>query len=399
MQSLPGSQFAGNHVLAEFTGVEPALADDAIRLRSILREALAQAGATVCDMTDKRFEPHGVTVVALLAESHASIHSYPERGAMFIDVFTCGDLADAEHAVRLLCTHIAPSHAEIRAVRRGAGKEVIEPISPGLTRHWRLCELICDVRTEFQHLVIGRTEQGISLFSDDERQSTEFSQLVYHEALLVPALLLAPAVDRVLVIGSGEGVVSQLAVAAGATHVDHVDIDRTAVRLCAEHLPYGYSARELSRAESGLGPITMHYRDGWDFVEHTTSFYDVIVIDLPDEQTEPAPHNRLYGADFLRRCRDIGAVVVGQAGCPTLWRNATLRQSLQRFHETFSTVVYFGSDEHEWAFLSGSAESYPDAVATMTDRLQTLPYRPQTIDAQALKALTTPPRALRTPVG
>ena len=45
-------------------------------------------------MVDKRFEPHGVTVLALLAESHASIHSYPERGAMFVDVFTGGESAD-----------------------------------------------------------------------------------------------------------------------------------------------------------------------------------------------------------------------------------------------------------------------------------------------------------------
>src|SRR5579875_446621 len=98
MQFRPGSRFAGQHVLAEFTGVDPALADDTARLRSILLGALTAAGATVCGVVDKRFEPHGVTVLALLAESHASIHSYPEQGAMFVDVFTCGDTADAEHA-------------------------------------------------------------------------------------------------------------------------------------------------------------------------------------------------------------------------------------------------------------------------------------------------------------
>ena len=57
---------------------------------------------------------------------------------------------------------------------------------------------------------------------------------------------------------------------AGATHVDHVDIDREAVRLCAEHLPYGYTVDELLRAERGLGPVAMHYCDGWDFVDRAT---------------------------------------------------------------------------------------------------------------------------------
>ena len=179
-------------------------------------------------------------------------------------------------------------------------------MAPGLTRSWRLAEIICEVRTEFQELVIGRTEQGIALFSDGERQSTEFSQLVYHEALLVPALLLADRIERVLIIGSGEGVVSQLAVAAGATHVDHVDIDREAVRLCAEHLPYGYSTDELLSAESGLGPVTVHYRDGWSFVEQSVVSYDIVVVDLPDERSDPAQHNRLYDIEFLEKCRNIG---------------------------------------------------------------------------------------------
>lgn len=277
-----------------------------------------------------------------------------------------------------------------------AAREIVEPLGPGLTRNWRLTEILCEVRTEFQNLLIGRTEQGIALFSDGERQSTEFSQLVYHEALLVPALLLADKLERVLVIGSGEGVVSQLAVAAGAAHVDHVDIDREAVRLCAEHLPYGYTVDELLRAEKGLGPVAVHYRDGWDFVDRSTVPYDIVVVDLPDERSEPAQHNRLYDVGFLERCRKIGQVVVGQAGCPTLWRNETLHWSWRRFRETFDTVVYFGSDEHEWAFLSGLCGAGPDnLIATMSARLATLPYRPRTIDADSLIACTVPPKALR----
>jgi diaminopimelate decarboxylase/spermidine synthase len=282
-------------------------------------------------------------------------------------------------------------------------KELVESLAPGLTRTWRLSEVICDVRTGFQHLVIGRTEQGMALFGDDERQSTEFSQLVYHEALLVPALLLADRIERVLVIGSGEGVVSQLAVTAGATHVDHVDIDGEAVRLCARHLPYGYTTEELLRAETGFGPVTVHYRDGWDFlndfvsnfVDQSAGPYDIVVIDLPDERTEPAQHNRLYDADFLRRCRDIGRVVVSQAGCPTMWRNESLLRSWLRFHETFDSVVYFGSDEHEWAFLSGVTGRIEDPVAAMSARLPTLSYKPRTIDADTLAGSTVPPRALR----
>jgi spermidine synthase len=269
--------------------------------------------------------------------------------------------------------------------------QIVEPLAPGLSRVWELSEVLVDTRTPYQHLVIARTAQGVTLFCDNDRQSTEASQLVYHEALLVPALLLARRLDRILVIGSSEGVVSQLAVAAGARHVDHVDIDRDAVELCATHLPYGYTPADLTTE----GPIHLHYTDGWTFVAETPHRYDIVVVDLPDEHPGPAQHNRLYHGEFLRRCRAIlaeGGVLATQAGCPTLWRNHTLTQAWHRFHEVFGSVHYFGCAEHEWAFLFGTAE--PSALRI--ERLAELPYQPATIDADTLRASTVAPFHVRT---
>ena len=90
--------FAGRHVLAEFTGVDAQVCDDLEGLRATLHSCLTRAGATILDIVGKQFQPQGVTMIAVLSESHASIHTYPERGAMFIDVFTCGDAADPVEA-------------------------------------------------------------------------------------------------------------------------------------------------------------------------------------------------------------------------------------------------------------------------------------------------------------
>ena len=146
---------------------------------------------------------------------------------------------------------------------------VSEPMGADMRRLWRVDDVIWEGDTAYQHVLIGRTDQGVSLFCDDDRQSTEFSQLVYHEAMLVPGFLLAANLDRVLIIGSSEGVASQLAVAAGATRVDHVDIDEDCVRACAEHLPYGYSTDELPALQRGEGPITLHFGDGVASVSYT----------------------------------------------------------------------------------------------------------------------------------
>ncbi|HJP79534.1 MAG TPA: spermidine synthase [Pseudonocardiaceae bacterium] len=278
--------------------------------------------------------------------------------------------------------------------------QVREPLAPGLTRVWDVEEVLADTQTKFQHVLIGRTHQGISLFCDDDRQSTEFSQLVYHEALLVPALLLAERVERVLIVGSSEGVVSQIAVAAGASVVDHVDIDAETVRLCAKHLPYGYTESELDAAERGDGPVRMHYADGWEWVRQAKGSYDIVLVDLPDERPDDpaAQHNRLYGNEFLELCRAActeGGVVVGQAGCPTVWRNGTLIQSYQRYQDVFGTVVCFSSDEHEWAFITGRADKVDDPGALMGERLATCAYRPSSIDAEALRSRSVPPYHVR----
>ncbi len=187
---------------------------------------------------------------------------------------------------------------------------------PGLTRVWDVDEVLFEGDTAFQHVLIGRTAQGVSLFCDNDRQSTEFSQLTYHEALMVPALLLADQVDRVLVVGSSEGVVCQIAVAAGATRVDHVDIDEQAVRLCARHLPYGYTrVRTGQCASAATARSRVHYADGWEFVRHgRRSRYDIVLVDLPDERdggpdrtAQPALRRGVHGPVPGRHARPAGS--------------------------------------------------------------------------------------------
>ncbi|HEY2206476.1 MAG TPA: spermidine synthase [Pseudonocardia sp.] len=288
-------------------------------------------------------------------------------------------------------------------VRRGLPGQVTEPLSPGLRRVWDLRRVLWSGHTGFQDVLVAETAHGVTLFCDSERQSAEATQLAYHEALLVPALLLAERRRDVLVLGSSEGVVSELAVAAGASRVDHVDIDTECVRMCARLLPYGYSAAALEDAERGRGAVRVHYADGWAFVEDAARGgrrYDVVVIDLPDERPdEPdAQHNRLYGTGFLRRAAGLlapGGVLVGQAGCATLWRNDTLLRSLERFASVFPTVLHYGSDEHEWSFLTGAADPVDDPARRAVERLPALPYRPHTLDADALRRGSVPPRSAR----
>ena len=388
-------------MLAELRGVSAALLADEATVARALRTALDGGGASTLDVVTHRFEPQGTTVLALLAESHASVHAYPEAGAAFVDVFTCGEHADPERIVEILGREVGAVEVRAQVVARGAGlapdavghREVDEPLAEGMRRRWRIDEVLWRGRTAWQDMIVARTAQGISLFCDGERQSTEATQLTYHEALAVPPLLLADSVERVLVVGSSEGVVSQLAVAAGARRVDHVDIDAECVRRCAELLPYGYSDGR-ARGGRGGGPdpcrcTTPTAGSSSPRPRRRGDRYDVVVVDLPDEPVEvddPAQHARLYGTPFLQRCAAVlapGGVVSSQAGCPTMWRHDTLGRMVGRFDQVFPTVLPYCSDEHEWAYLTGRLDPVPDPLALATSRLSRFPSL-SSIDGPAL---------------
>jgi len=81
----------GKHYLLNLYGCSFVLLDDEQYLIELLENAAEASGATVLQTISKKFDPQGVTVVSLLAESHISIHTWPEEGRASVDVYTCGN--------------------------------------------------------------------------------------------------------------------------------------------------------------------------------------------------------------------------------------------------------------------------------------------------------------------
>jgi len=81
----------GEHLILDLYDCDPEILDDYEGLEAILREALVISKATVLQVIGHKFDPVGVTLLALLAESHASIHTWPPENYAAVDVYTCGD--------------------------------------------------------------------------------------------------------------------------------------------------------------------------------------------------------------------------------------------------------------------------------------------------------------------
>jgi S-adenosylmethionine decarboxylase len=79
------------HILFTLKGCSENLLDDESHIRNVLVKAAQLCKSTLLDVSSHKFDPQGVTAIALLAESHISIHTWPEMGIAVCDVFTCGD--------------------------------------------------------------------------------------------------------------------------------------------------------------------------------------------------------------------------------------------------------------------------------------------------------------------
>lgn len=120
MTSAP-PPYDGCHVIADMHDCAAPL-DDVAAIEAILRDAAAVAGATVIGVHLHHFGPQqGVTGVAILAESHMSIHTWPEHRYAAVDIFMCGSAHDIDAAVDMIGDRLLPEHMEQSEIARGFG--------------------------------------------------------------------------------------------------------------------------------------------------------------------------------------------------------------------------------------------------------------------------------------
>ncbi len=110
----------GRHIIAELHGCDPGLLTDLDRTMEILREAVRVSGATYLGEFHKVFEPWGgLTAIVALAESHISIHTWPEYRYAALDIFTCGENADPWKAYEYIVEAYKPEKVNVTEVKRG----------------------------------------------------------------------------------------------------------------------------------------------------------------------------------------------------------------------------------------------------------------------------------------
>jgi len=109
----------GRHLMLELNNCNPELLDDLPYLKDAMTQAAQEVGAHIIGESFHKFNPHGVTGILAIAESHICIHTWPEYGYAAADIFTCGESFDPRTAAQIIIEKVESKDPSLTELERG----------------------------------------------------------------------------------------------------------------------------------------------------------------------------------------------------------------------------------------------------------------------------------------
>lgn len=113
----------GRHLIAEFYGCNSSTLNDVAKIEQEMLRAAHAVGATVVGHTFHKFAPQGVSGSVVIAESHLSIHTWPEKGYVSVDIYTCGGL-NPRPGFRRLSKALGAQSRRVQEIVRGLPEDI-----------------------------------------------------------------------------------------------------------------------------------------------------------------------------------------------------------------------------------------------------------------------------------
>lgn len=269
----------GEHITLDIIGTKREYSPSFFE--KLLYKIAKKAKVTVLEISTHKFEPQGFTLVALLAESHMSFHTFPEKNVISFDFFTCAKVSPVV-ALNIIKKEIEHK----RIVKKEFNRDNVilyDDIynSPGLKKYYVVNNVLEDFTSKVgQHIEILDLEQfGKSLFIDNELQVASKDEHLYSSTFVNSSLKLNKAKDKTAIIGGGDGGVARECISKDFNSIDWFELDPEVVEVCNRHLSkVGNNATKKNSVKCIWGDAFENIKS----VENNR--YDKIFIDLNDDQ-------------------------------------------------------------------------------------------------------------------
>ena len=233
-------------------------------------------------------------------------------------------------------------------------------------------KVILEESSPFQKITIFESKRyGKALLLDDCWMTAEKSEKYYHECLIHPALCGSKKIDKILIIGGGDGGSARECLKYHEVHsLDLIEIDLRVIELSKQYLPIiGGEAWTDSR-------LNLKTKNGIDWVKNTANnTYDVIIVDGSDPI---GPSKELYSYNFLKDCKRIlkpRGIFATQSESPESFQKIhidivnTLRQIFDHADPIYGSVSIYPSGMWSWTFASMDQPFYMQPIESRVDEI------------------------------
>ena len=338
----------GEHITLDIIGAtqeyKPAF------FEKIVYKIAKKAKVAILEISKHKFEPQGFTLIALLAESHMSFHTFPENNIISFDFFTCGKVSPAV-AVDIIKKEIEHK----RIVKKEFNRDTISLYhdiysSAGLKKSYVVNNVLEDFTSKVgQHIEILDLEQfGKSLFIDNEIQVATSDEHLYSSTFVNSGLKLNKDKEKAAIIGGGDGGVARECISKGFNFIDWYELDPEVVEVCNKHL--GKIGNKVTEKNS----VKCIWGDAFESIKKVEDDkYDKIFVDLNDDQfcIDLAAKNM----DSLVRILKPNGVITTQVGSQDK-KPKQVEKWLDVFNKNFGNTtldrVYIPSFDCSWNFSS-----------------------------------------------
>ena len=338
----------GEHITLDIIGTKKEY--DPSVFERVINDIAKAANVTILNVSRYKFEPQGFTILALLAESHISFHTFPEKGIISFDFFTCGNISPSV-AVEIIKKEFKYDRIVKKEFNRDT-KSLYRDIysSPGLHKSYVVNDVLEDFKSKVgQHIEIFDLEQfGKSLFIDNEIQVATNDEHLYSSTFVNAGLKLNKDKENAAIIGGGDGGVARECISKGFSFIDWFELDSEVVDVCNKHLG------KIGNKSTEKNSVKCIWGDAFESIKSVKDDkYDKIFVDLNDDQfcIDLAAKNM----DSLIRILKPNGVITAQVGSQDK-KPDQVEKWLDVFNKNFGNTtldrVYIPSFDCSWNFSS-----------------------------------------------
>ncbi|UCG52568.1 MAG: adenosylmethionine decarboxylase [Candidatus Latescibacterota bacterium] len=357
----------GSQLIAEFINCDADVLNDKNALGEILVGGIKECGMTLVTFNSHQFDPVGVTVLAVIGESHVVVHTYPEAHHASIDIFTCSDGPTSRtDLLEYLEKHLKPVTMRVVDLDRGNPLEVKQKdwltsfSSCGYETRYHVKKFLFAKRSKYQQIdIIENDSFGRMLFLDRDLQISEKDAHLYNASLVAPIVKDNIPLTRVAILGGGDGGVLSELLKHGPESVVLVDIDEEVIRASKQYL------KSICGESFDQPNVEVRIEDANDYLAREDGF-DAIIYDLtmfPEALTCKERTAFLTGI-FSKISRSLNPGGLVSMQCCSEFDTQTKELLCEILSNYFADVVF------ETTFIPSFCEKWVFATAKVTQHTE-----------------------------